>query len=123
MTFGTWVLTDHNIAGEGEVKGKDTLYELTYSACTSGKGAEGMTVSHKKEKDLVIQVVFQEPTTTGKTGCNKSRVMTRGLERGVMVAEGKSMSLNLFVVVCLTILLSETTIESCVKELEGSIAR
>ena len=27
------------VAGKGEVKGKDTLYELTYSACTSGKPA------------------------------------------------------------------------------------
>ena len=41
------------VAGKGEVKGKGTLYELTYSACTSGKRAEGITVSHKK-RDLVL---------------------------------------------------------------------
>ena len=51
------------VAGKGKVKGKDTLYELTYSACTSGKGAEGMTVSYK-EKDLVIHVSIGWNITT-----------------------------------------------------------
>ena len=46
------------MAGKGEVKGKDALFELTYLASTCGKGAKGMTVSHK-EKDLVIQVLFR----------------------------------------------------------------
>ena len=41
------------VAGKGNVKGSDTLHVLTYSACTSGKRAEGITVSHKK-RDLVL---------------------------------------------------------------------
>jgi len=46
------------VAGKGEVKGEDTLFELTYSACTSGKGAEGMIISC--EKDLVVRVFRTE---------------------------------------------------------------
>jgi hypothetical protein len=46
------------VAGKGEVKGKDTLFELTYSACTSGKGAEGMIISC--ERDLVVRVFRTE---------------------------------------------------------------
>ena len=39
------------VAGKGKVKSKDTLYELTYSACTSEKGADGMTVSHEVKEE------------------------------------------------------------------------
>jgi SAD/SRA domain len=46
------------VAGKGEVKGTDTLFELTYSACTCGKGAEGMIIS--KEMDLVLRVFRTE---------------------------------------------------------------
>ena len=35
------------VAGLGEVKGDDTLFELVYSASTRGGGAEGMILSRK----------------------------------------------------------------------------
>ena len=42
------------VAGKGEVKGKDTLFELTYSASTGGKGAEGMILSY--EQGFLVRV-------------------------------------------------------------------
>ena len=42
------------VAGKGEVQGKDTILELTYSASTSGGGAEGMLLSQKEA--LLIRV-------------------------------------------------------------------
>ena len=80
------------VAGKGEVKGKDASFELTYLASTSGKGAKGMIIIHKK--DLVHRVFWTEsynhvnrvePTNTGMMGCIRSRVNKKGWER-VMAA-------------------------------------
>lgn len=42
------------VAGKGDIQGEDTILDLTYSASTSGGGADGMLVS--QAKGLVIRV-------------------------------------------------------------------
>jgi SAD/SRA domain len=51
MTYGCDCIS---VAGKGEVKGEDSLLELTYSSSKGGKGAEGMIVSC--EKGFLVRV-------------------------------------------------------------------
>ena len=55
--------------------------------------------------------------TSGRTGCIVSRVFKKGCEQ-VMMVKGKNSSMNLFVVTCLTTFLTQSSIKSCVKEME-----